>query len=623
MAKQPYFVDSSQKQMDVEGSFGGGMVTQAHPEKLRDDQLILVENADIVAGGVVQARGGYSQSNAPSSAISGNVQGKFKYQNIAGGQDLIAINGKLYTISGNTYTALTITGLTNSTFQSTRNVGSVQYRDKLYFATGSGLVVYDGTTASLVTAYAPTGLEALYIGTNGYAANPDTYLSDTTGAADVILGVTASTRYGVINQNITFTAYIQKVTVDTLEYQFETKQVVSADYTVVQAWGSSKTWTGNFSTKADYMIRVSMRKTGTTVTLSQYVIPRYKVNTTPDEKPEPGITFTNMSTCNRIFIHYDRMFMYGDSTNPDFLYISHLNKFDYWPRTNIIKVTDPLRGSLQKVVQYKNFLVCITDGSIQGIQGKSPADYDKFPIHTTLGTKNGDSVQVMKNYITFVGNDNGVYVLKSFTYAADDKLNVDRLDVNIMDVVSGLLKTATRVLSAIYNNQYYLYIENSGGNYIYRYYFELGVWVRDSTSLSFRTMDNDNNVLTTTSLTGGTVYKLSTTVFRDGTATAYNMRLLSKDYNFGYPHHRKKLKQYQILAKMTAQSGISVGLYLDNNLLSTTMLNYDATQNTDAQKLKLMASGRFRYVKTDIQVFVNEAIQITGFTFVYKLNNPK
>src|SRR5205085_25452 len=142
-------------------------------------------------------------------------------------------------------------------------------------------------------------------------------------------------------------------------------------------------------------------------------------------------------------------------------------------------------------------------------------------------------------------------VLKSFTYAADDKLNVDRLDVNIMDVVSGLLKTATRVLSAIYNNQYYLYIENSGGNYIYRYYFELGVWVRDSTSLSFRTMDNDNN------------------------------------------------------------------------LLSTTMLNYDATQNTDAQKLKLMASGRFRYVKTDIQVFVNEAIQITGFTFVYKLNNPK
>src|SRR5437764_5901004 len=173
MAKQPYFVDSSQKQMDVEGSFGGGMVTQAHPEKLRDDQLILVENADIVAGGVVQARGGYSQSNAPSSAISGNVQGKFKYQNIAGGQDLIAINGKLYTISGNTYTALTITGLTNSTFQSTRNVGSVQYRDKLYFATGSGLVVYDGTTASLVTAYAPTGLEALYIGTNGYAANPD------------------------------------------------------------------------------------------------------------------------------------------------------------------------------------------------------------------------------------------------------------------------------------------------------------------------------------------------------------------------------------------------------------------------------------------------------------------
>jgi hypothetical protein len=40
MVRQNYFVNTSQKQMEVFSSFGGGMVTQAHPEKLKDNQSI-------------------------------------------------------------------------------------------------------------------------------------------------------------------------------------------------------------------------------------------------------------------------------------------------------------------------------------------------------------------------------------------------------------------------------------------------------------------------------------------------------------------------------------------------------------------------------------------------------
>jgi hypothetical protein len=89
------------------------------------------------------------------------------------------------------------------------------------------------------------------------------------------------------------------------------------------------------------------------------------------------------------------------------------------------------------------------------------------------------------------------------------------------------------------------------------------------------------------------------------------------------PHHRKKLKQFQLLAALTALSTVTVKLYTDNTLLSTTPLVYDPLQNSDAQKLKIMASGRFRYTKFEITSVVKERIQLTGWGIVFKENTPK
>jgi hypothetical protein len=139
---------------------------------------------------------------------TGDSQGMFRYYTKTSYQDIVAINGKLYTIVDNlTYKKLPITGLRN--FQTTKTIEAVQYRDKLYIATGSGIVIYDGTSAYMMTAYKPNGLEALYIGTNGYAEDPSNYLQNTVGVGIAILGVTVDKRYGITNNNITFTAYYQ------------------------------------------------------------------------------------------------------------------------------------------------------------------------------------------------------------------------------------------------------------------------------------------------------------------------------------------------------------------------------------------------------------------------------
>jgi hypothetical protein len=683
--------------MEIFGSFGGGMVTQAHPEKLRDNQSTLLENVDIIQNDVVQTRGAYALDSScaivnygsmnelkdegltfdglsqytfadllsafaksiiePSHYFStmdqlktegitfttlknytfdslknegavkpntGDSQGMFRYYKEGNTYtDILAINGKLYIIVNNvTYRKLVIDNLPS--FQTVRPIEAVQYRDKMYFATGSGLVVYDGTTASLVSAYKPNGLEALYIGTNGLATQPDQYLTDLVGVSNEILGVIPSLRYGVVNQSITFTAYVSQIAGNTLEYMFETKAVNDANYTTAQDWGTSKVLTKSFAKADDYMIRVNLRVSGTTLVLSQYILPKFTVKTAPDTKAsEEGVTGVNLGSCNRIFINYDRLYLYGDTTNKDFLYISHLSNFAYFPRTNIMKIVDPSRGSLQSVIRYKNLLLCWTDSSIQMISGTDPTSFILQPVHTTLGTKFPYSVQIMKNYVSFVGNDNGVYVLKSFNYASDDKLNVERIDNDIRDTIGGLISTSTNILSTMYNNQYFLYIENENANYIYRFYYELGVWVRDSIQLSLRTLYTLGNDVIASDRNNGIVYKLKQDKFLDGENKPYIAKIISKEFNFNMPHHRKKLKQYQLITSLTAISTIKVEIFLDGKVISTTPLGYDPEQNLTAQKLKVLTSGRFRQIKTAITIPVKEHVQLNGFSFVFKENTPK
>jgi hypothetical protein len=621
MARQPYNVDTSQKKLEVYGSFGGGMVTQKHPEKLQNHESILIENANIIAGGVVENRGAYSQIHSNGGSITGKTQGNFLYNNLGIGIRIVAIDGRLYTVNGDVYTLLPITGLAQ--FQTTRPIEAVQDREFMYFATGSGLVKYNGVTAELVAAYTPTALEALYVGKNALAADPDNYITDTTGAGNAILGVTVSERYGVINVPVIFTAYVQKVSTDVLEYKFEVKTTDEIAYKVERDWNTSKTFTKSFTTRAEYMIRVTIRKQGTTVELSQYVVPRYKVNTTPEPNPEPTINAEDLNLCNRLFIHYDRLYLYGDTGNPDLLYVSHLHKFSYVPRTNTLKVTDPLRGGLNAIVRYKEYLLCFTDNSIQLVSGTNPKVFQKIPVHTTLGTKHGYSVQVMKNYIVFVGNDNGVYVLKSFNYASNDKMNVERIDDSIKDEIESNIKGATKIISTIYNNQLYLYTENGSIRYVWRFYHDIGVWVRDVLPFSLMTMTTENNKLITSSDVGGTIHELKSNVFFDGTNSSFTMHLISKNFNFDMPHHRKKFKQYQLLTKITASTTIIVKVFADDTLITAQSLTYDPLQFSDAHKLKVMASGRFRYTSTDISIDVVDNVQLVGFAFIFKENTPK
>lgn len=627
MAKQPYFVNTTEKAMEVFNSLGGGMVTQLHQSKMRDDQLRVIENGELIAGGVVSNRGGYKKIKDPSVTITGTTQGVFKYDDNGLGQTIVAINGKLYKAIGNLYTNLPITNLAAG-FQTTRLIEAVQYRSLMYFATGSGLVKYDGTTASLVSAYTPNGLEALYVGLNGLALDPESYIQDnTTGAANTILGFKCSSRYGLVNTYTDITAYVEKIATDVLEYRWSSKRTTDAKYTVWQDWSTNKVYHHKYTFKADYMIKCEIRKQGTTAVLDEHILPKFRNLSSPDPNPAPTINFDDIKNCNRIFLHYDRLCLYGDTINPDHLYISHLNNFAYFPRNNIIRIFDSARGKLQACVQYKNFLLCFTNNSIQMVTGSSPTDFAKAPVHTTLGTDQPYSVAVMKNYVVFVGRDDGVYIIKSFNFSTTDKLNVERIDLPIKDSIGSKITLSNNVTSTIFNDQLYLYIQGFTDCYIYRYYYELGVWVRDYVNMQYANFKVVNKTLWMTSLSNGKVYQLTKGYYFDDTLTGsdrFTLVITSKDYDYDMPYHKKKLKQFQLLCNIGVSSTVVTNLYSDNGTLLTASLMTNAGDAADdSQKLIATGSGRFRYIKADMRVTVYEDLSILGFGFVFKYGMPK
>jgi hypothetical protein len=149
------------------------------------------------------------------------------------------------------------------------------------------------------------------------------------------------------------------------------------------------------------------------------------------------------------------------------------------------------------------------------------------------------------------------------------------------------------------------------------------VWVRDTIELSFQTLVTLDNNVTACDTNNGVIYRLKSDVFKDGKDKSYVMKVQSKSYNFNMPHHKKKLKQYQLITNLSSVSSIIAMIYADNTLLTTTPLNYDPNQDAAAQKLNVMASGRFRCIKTELSIRVKEPIQLIGFGFVFKQNTPK
>jgi len=168
MARYRDRYDPSVFLFEAYNDFSGGLNTAYSPEQLAINDLTVAQNIDLSQRGAIWTQKGFVRLY-PTSLGTGYGQGLIHYVHNGIEEIIVAFNGKLwkYNNSLGSWSELVITNLTS--FQTTKPISWTVYRNKLYIATGTKLVEYDGSTCQVVPAYTPTQAEIDTIGTNLYS----------------------------------------------------------------------------------------------------------------------------------------------------------------------------------------------------------------------------------------------------------------------------------------------------------------------------------------------------------------------------------------------------------------------------------------------------------------------
>ena len=651
---QNLYTSPSRKHMVAFQNFGGGMNSVSANDNLADSEFPVMVNAHVDPRGSVSRRTGFVRHFTPP--VEGKGQGYFRYYDGSEFKEIFAVNGKLYNALGE---EIPIEGLPGG-FQKDRLIEAVQFGDILYIATGTKLVQYDGTTAKVVEPYRPQALEALYIGTNALADNPNDFMTDGVAVYPRLDGVTLDKRYGVVGQPLTVKAFVSKPETMTLEYKFERRMSTDKEgfWFLSQDWSESKEHTFVTSYDGDMEIKVSIRdKNDPTKTeetydedgnpqtitvdkvLDEYYVPKFVVKPVEDPKDKP-IDHLTIHQCNRILLHWNRLILYGDPEKPDVVYISHLNRGDYFPMPNSLQFVNGKQEGITKIVQYRDMLVVFTPTTIQALFGTNPMDYQRVILNTDIGAVAPESVRVLKNYIIFLAKE-GVHVLKTVGQV-NDKANVEKIDGAIGNRIAEALSFSTDAAGVVYGDQYHLVFSGYGAGF--RYYYELGIWVADQSSeLNFSTFYVYDSFLYAQNRENGKVVRYDGGTYLDD-GQMYPFIVQSKFFDFGLPYHPKKLKEVQVLMKKDDSDNTptilintdddtifnrppeNVTIKTINEAKVMDLKNNDTGkviyENINGAIYKWRLSGKTRQVQLTIMQAYNEEIVVYGFGFIFKVKSP-
>jgi hypothetical protein len=535
-------------------------------------------------------------------------------------ETIVAVNGKLIRDGGD----LPITNLPDG-FQTTRMIEAVQWKDRMFIATGTKLVEYDGITAKVVEEYKPKPLEALYIGTNGLAEFPDNFMQDGDGDILRVDGVVPSLRKGIMGETTTFSTFISKPpAMGAIEYKYEYKLANRDTFLLGKDWSTAKTWDWTPKDIGDYIIQVSAREVGSTVNPPAenpevFQIPVYKVTAFNENE---DIDTSQMHTCNRILLHWERLIVYGDIQNPRHIYISHLQNPRYFPTNNSLEFENNEQEPLQKLVQYRDFIVAFMPSTIQALYGKAPIGEDTYRrvvIHTGLGCIAPETPKVLGNHIAFLSKA-GVHVLKSIGYT-DEKMNVEKIDI----AIDNLIPLDTDACAIVYNDQYQICFPRKLQRF--RFYREWGVWAKDDSPMfDFCRMYEWNEELVGQSQVTGKTYQFDETLYKD-VEFVYEARLATKAFDFDEPYNPKKLKEQQII--MTNESSdenvkIEVigdgGDYIITYQEAEMVREVNEKQNTT--KIPLAPEDKVRTVQTVVRHKEAEKFSLLGLAYIFKSKKP-
>lgn len=567
MARQNMNPQPWRKNMEAYQDFSGGLNTKDFDDTLQNNELTELVNISLGERGSLKRRHGmvmFFDYQFLSLAEGGNVQGLFSFYSHAFKKQfyVAALEGLLYRVGiGETLGEVKTDLDASLPFQTTRLIEAVQYEDELYIATGSFLaVVYtdDGVTLKVrkIVAHKPKPLEALYIGTNALADNPDQYLSDGEAVDLRLEGVTFDKRYGVVNEPHQVNVYVSKPTGMTVEYRHSWAWA-DEDETSWRTWGEwrlEREFNLYTTFHRDLAYRFQVREAGDADSNNwrSYIVPLYKMYKVDPNEVTESPTIHN---CNRILLHKNRIMLYGDPDKPTILYFSHLQKPDYFPMTNTLDFKDE---DITKIVQYRDLLVCFSNNRIQALYGSSPTDFRRIMLNSSIGCIAPETAKVVENNIMFLSAD-GVHTLKSIGIT-EDKANVQKLDTSIANEIT----RDKNACAEVHRNQYHLVFPDRKVRF--RLYYSKGmIWAKDvSEKFNFhRMIIHDHQLFGLAEK--DFIYLFDETVWHDD-GHVYTDKIGTKYFDFSEPYNPKKLKELQLLMahqEMSTQSYVTV--YADSD----------------------------------------------------------
>lgn len=492
--------------------------------------------------------------------------------------------------------------------QSERPMEAAMYGNNLYIASGSGFLVYNGSTISKVTPYVPDILETLYIGTNGLVENP--YLVEDYEQSVVQLkDIRFSRRYGVTNEFITIEVGVGKPSGTSLEYKFERRNIHDKqDYWfTIRDWHTDNQATFITDIAGEYQFRISVREEGKELILDQYMIPRYIIKPSEEEGDIP-IDANTIHLCNRILVHWDRIILYGDQAKPDIIYISDLHNPAYFPMNNTLQFNNPRKERITSIVRFRDNLVVFTPTSTQALYGTNPENYQRVMLNTDLGCISDKGAEVVQNYVVFPSYE-GIALLKTIG-VSENRANIDIIDSRVKDLV----EDTENSVAYVRNNQYCLVFPEV--NTQLRWYYNFDVWTYDvSSSLDFVDAFVEDSKLTALGSDGRVI--IDSDEYQDE-GIPFDMVIKTKKFSFGEPYATKKMRQLQVMVdrKLDGEE-IHVVLRMDTDVeISETI------QITGDKVYKMAIPGRGLAINTEITHNKNVPFRLNGIGFIFKLKNP-
>lgn len=362
---------------------------------------------------------------------------------------------------------------------------------------------------------------------------------------------------------------------------------------------------GTAGTSADF--------TTTTSTLTEYeYTDNYLIG---EEKSAPIESLIDADLTEMRLLNYrDRLLIYFKNT----IWLSDKFNFEYMPSYNFINFDLNENDSIQSINYYRGSFMVFTKERIYRLSGEfGSGDFSVTLINDAIGCYARNSVRAVNNTLLFIAKD-GLYKLKQNFYQGGLE-NVEKVDTHI----KGLFPIDTDTESFIYNEQAMWLFKNNESFDVLKLYYNMTA----PNGLPF-TIDQYQTKPTNIakldfglySIKNGKLYKydlgytdfLSPTgvggvyVAADYQAAMYPFMFMTPNFDFYYPTHEKKYKNFIIKTNAHRAIPLRISVYIDDVLVLT------------SKKLKSVVNedGSITYTNLDYANYETDDIYVVNPDFV-------